>query len=393
MKQKRILTIGSLLIIFTIVLLISANTLVACSGFVVRKDGDVLIGHNKDWWSPDTYIHVYPADQDSYARLFLEIPFPHIFNSEYMVLAGGVNEHGLCYESFVTPFKLASFELFKPPLFKNPVDYIAQHFTTVEEVVDYIESHNLFFLNYILCSGQIFVIDRTGDAAIIEGDEIIRIQKDYQICTNFLQSDPELGNYPCWRYELLTTELENATDISVSNFESLLESVQLFSQYSWVYNPNESILHLYHFHDYKNSIEIDLKEEFNQEAHSYYLPSLFEPGNNTPPIQPQKPIGPSTGVIDTEYIFETNTTDSDNPQNELYYFWDFDDGTQQFWTHHSEEHGGAISHSWEQPGLYEIKVKAKDIYGRESQWSDSFQIQITKSNQGFIEAMLYLFKN
>ena len=377
MKRKNILLIS---ILVTLFLLITSTSITACSGFVLRKDGNVLIAHNKDWWSPDTTIHVYPSEENAYGRMFLEIPFPHIFNSNYKVLAGGFNEHGLCYESFVTPLNLASFKPFKPPLFKNPVDHILQRYTTVQEVIDYIEAHNLFFVNYILAYGQIFVIDRTGDAAIIEGDEIIRIQGDYQICTNFLQSNPELGNYPCWRYETLTKELKNLTEPNITAFENLLQTVQLFTQYSWIYDPNDTILHLYHFHDYQHSIQLDLEEEFKQEAHTYYLPTLFEPENNTPPNKPQTPTGPSTGMIKTDYIFQTNTTDETNPITELYHQWDFGDGTQTHWIYNYETIEYMAQHAWKKPGTYQIKVRVRDIYGKESPWSDQIEIEINRTN-------------
>jgi len=377
MKKKTIIILG---ILFIILLLLSSTISTACSGFTIRKDGTVLIAHNKDWWSPDTYIHVYPSTDDTYGRLFLEIPYPHIFNSDYMVLAGGFNEHGLCYESYVTPFKLASFELFKPPIFTSPVNHILQKYTTVEEVIAFIESHNLFFVNYILCSGQIFVIDKTGDAAIIEGDDILRINGDYQVCTNFLQSTPELGNYPCWRYDFLSDELQNMTNPSIPVIESLLESVELFTQYSWVFNPNEDILRLYHFHNYTNPVLLNLTKEFSQPAHTYYLPNLFEPPGNIAPQTPNKPFGPIDGVINTEYFFETQTNDLDNPQSELYYQWDFGDGSDQFWIYCNGEQNATYLHNWQKPGTYQVRVKARDIYGKESDWSDALTISISRTN-------------
>lgn len=367
----------TLTVFFLLFIITSSTTLVACSGFTIQKDNQVLIAHNKDWWTPETTIHVYPAEEGSYACLFFEIPFPHIFNQDYRVLAGGMNEKGLCYESFVTPFNPASFDLFKPPLFKNPVDYLLKEYTTVEEVISYLESHNLFFLNYILSYGQLFVADKSGDAAIIEGDDILRIQDDYQICTNFLQSNPSLGNYPCWRYDTLDQALSNTTKINNSIAESLLRTVQLYAQYSWIFNPNKLNLQLYHFHDFNNVLTINLTQEFNQPAHSYFLPSLFEPENNTPPKKPQTPTGPVTGTINQQYTFHTNTDDANNPPTEIYYKWNFSDNIEPSWIYNYQPYRGTISHQWKKPGIYQVTVKAKDIYGKESPWSDPFQIEIT----------------
>jgi len=363
--------------IFLISLLLFSQTVQACSGFVVQKDGEVLIGHNKDWWNPESTIYVYPSEQDKYARLFIEIPFPHPFNNEYRVLAGGINEKGLSYESFVTPFNLATFELFKPPLFKSPVDYILQHYSTVDEVINYISSHNLFFLNYILAFGQLFVVDSTGDAAIIEGNDIIRIQGEYQVCTNFLQSDPSLGNYPCWRYQYLVDSLESNSELSISHFKSLLQNVELYAQYSWILNPNNLTLSLYHFHDYGHVLHLNLSKEFDQPAHTYDLPSLFEPNDNVPPHKPQIPNGPITGKRRETLYFETNTVDPDNDIEEIYYKWDFDDGSTPSWVYNYKTNRGSTTHTWKKPGTYSIRVKAKDVYGNESPWSDPLEITIT----------------
>jgi hypothetical protein len=377
MNKKHISFISIILSLFIIGLLFSSSTLLACSGFIVRQDGNVLIAHNKDWHNPEVTMYVYPSDEDSHARLFLEIPFPHPFNRNYRVLAGGINDQGLCYESFVTPFNLASFKPFKPPLFENPVDDLLQKYSTVEEIITYIESHNLFFLNYILACGQIFVIDQSGDAAIIEGDDIIRIQRDYQICTNFLQSDPSLGNYPCWRYEYLNNMLQNNSTLSVSYFKSLLEHVQIFPQYSWIFNPQNFTLYLYHFHDYNHTIRFDLNEEFNQPAHSYDLTSLFEPVDNKAPEKPILPTSPTNGRVKEKIVFKTNTTDPDNQPDAIYYQWDFGDNSEPFWTYNYQTYRGTISHQYSKPGNYQVRVKAKDVYGMESPWSDPIEIKIS----------------
>jgi len=373
-KTKRIIqSISSI----TLVFVFCSYPVFACTGFTSHDD-IVLVGHNKDWWSPDTWIHVYPSNENTYARLFFEIPYPHIFNNDYKVLAGGFNEHGLCFESFVTPFKLTSFEFFKPFIFKNPVDFLMQKYSSVQQVIDYIESHNLFFLNYILSSGQIFVVDKTGDAAIIEGDEIIRINGDFQVCTNFLQSDPSLGGYPCWRYETTFTTLENITDLTIPLFTSILNAThqQWFTQYSWIYNMQTNKIHLYHYSDFENPIILDLTKEFSQNPHSYYFPSLFEPEENKIPLKPETPSGQGLNKPRQDIIFQTNTSDQDNLPTEIYYQWDFGDGTQTYWLHNRPPYWGKASHSFKKPGIYGIKVRARDIYGKESPWSESFQITI-----------------
>lgn len=385
MKKVRFLSIVFSIFILILLLMTSVS---ACTGFTAKKDGIVLSGHNKDWWSPDSYINVYPPEEGKYGRIFFEIPYPIVFNNNYHVLAGGINDQGLFFESYVTPFSLASFELFKPPLFKSPVSYMSEHFSTVEEVVDFMESHNLFFLNYLLCSGQVFVIDKTGDAAIIEGDDIIRIEGGYQVCTNFLQSNPGLGNHPCWRYDTAVSMLEEMTDLSVDYFNDILHATHQvgFTQYSTICDLNNGVVTVYHFHDYENGVELNLQDEFLLGEHSYYLPSLFEPLDNQPPEIPEMPIGPSSADSGDQCIFETNTTDLDNPSNEIYYKWDFGDGTQTYWILNRPPYYGKAGHIWESSGTFSVKVKARDIYGKESDWSEPLDIVVSKSkNLGIFE--------
>jgi hypothetical protein len=58
---------------------------------------------------------------------------------------------------------------------------------------------------------------------------------------------------------------------------------------------------------------------------------------------------------------------------------DWDDGTRMEWI--GPFNSGqtiTVSHSWRDRGSYAIKVKAKDIYGGESFWSDPLAISMPK---------------
>jgi thiol-disulfide isomerase/thioredoxin len=97
--------------------------------------------------------------------------------------------------------------------------------------------------------------------------------------------------------------------------------------------------------------------------------------SNNPPNLPNIPSGPSSGKIGTSYSFSTSTTDPDG--DNIAYRFDWGDGTTSGWTSYVSS-GNLItqSHSYSNEGVYYIKVKAKDIYGSESGWSNSHQINI-----------------
>jgi len=107
--------------------------------------------------------------------------------------------------------------------------------------------------------------------------------------------------------------------------------------------------------------------------------SKFKSGlsDNQPP---EKPIlsGPTSGKSGETYEYTTVADDVEN--NQIYYLFDWDDGTDSGWLgpFDSGEPCEAL-HSWETKGDYEIKVKAKDVYGLESEWSDPLTISMPKN--------------
>jgi hypothetical protein len=84
---------------------------------------------------------------------------------------------------------------------------------------------------------------------------------------------------------------------------------------------------------------------------------------------------------DEPIIFEDNDTlyiYSIDPDNDnIYFLIDWDDGTYSDWFGpYTSGEILAINHTWSEPGTYYIKAKAKDIYGAESNWSESFIVVI-----------------
>ncbi|GAG13179.1 unnamed protein product, partial [marine sediment metagenome] len=94
-----------------------------------------------------------------------------------------------------------------------------------------------------------------------------------------------------------------------------------------------------------------------------------------PPETPERPKGPTEGIVGVEYMFFTSTTDPEGEQ--VSYLWDWDDNTSSDWLGPFDS-GVTVStfHSWAEAGEYEIRVKAKDTHSAKSDWSDSLTIRI-----------------
>lgn len=89
---------------------------------------------------------------------------------------------------------------------------------------------------------------------------------------------------------------------------------------------------------------------------------------NEPPEQPSPPLGPLTLKKEIEYEFTTTSTDPNG--HPIWYFFDWGDGADSGWVgpFNSGEKGSA-THIWEENGFYKVRVKARDSWGAESDWS------------------------
>ena len=107
------------------------------------------------------------------------------------------------------------------------------------------------------------------------------------------------------------------------------------------------------------------------------------------PYKPEKPTGPLNGKVGEEYTYISLTTD---PQgDDIYYLFDWDDGTDSGWLGpYPSGNTAEASHTWTSQDTYNIKVKAKDTNGYESDWSDPLPITMPRSRMvnGFLAKLI-----
>lgn len=119
-------------------------------------------------------------------------------------------------------------------------------------------------------------------------------------------------------------------------------------------------------------------------AHGYKTVEEFQPFTDpsvhiakisNKPDKPDTPDGPISGEVGIDYTYSTSTTEPDGDLVKYCFDWGDDTVTWTDWL----ESGEIVSliHSWEIPSDYEIKVKARDENGLDSEWSESLSINIT----------------
>jgi hypothetical protein len=95
---------------------------------------------------------------------------------------------------------------------------------------------------------------------------------------------------------------------------------------------------------------------------------------STPPNKPTM-TGPDNGSYNQELIFTATTTEPEGEQ--IFYLFDWDDGTSSEWLGpFNSSEIVTTTNSWPGMGSYNVKVKAKDINGANSEWSDVHRVNI-----------------
>ena len=276
--MHKVLSIFFLIITF----LFSQRPASACTIFYCCRGDKVLVGNNEDWkYNTDVEIWFVSSSKNNYGRVCLGWKQLYIFRQAQ----GGMNDQGLffdwamCPESEPPKFsfnkKIAAFNL--------PENLLAQC-ATVEEAVAWLKKYNILGIR-----SHILLGDKGGNSAVVEwvnGEmNVLQRQNDCQVMTNFWLSHPELGNYPCSRYDKVTEMLKHENVISVDYFKSILELVSTYERdekgeesgtiYSNIYDLVRGDIYIYYKRNFENSIKINLVTELKKGKHTYKLRRLL----------------------------------------------------------------------------------------------------------------------
>lgn len=248
-----------------------------CTVFFASDGTNVLAGNNEDFYNPSTRVWFLPAEEGKYGRLY--------FGFDDFVRQGGMNDQGLFFDTIAAPKlempHLADRERYAGDLITKAMEECA----TAEEAASLFRRLGPYSDPTEIPSirGAILFGDRSGRSVIIEGDVQIPKKGAFQVMTNFYQSRPELGGYPCRRFEIVNQMLEGVDTYSVDLFRRALAATHLEHEvgvsnptvYSNIYDLKRGIVSVYHFHNFENAVVLDLNEELSKGRHEYDLSSLF----------------------------------------------------------------------------------------------------------------------
>ncbi|RUA30906.1 MULTISPECIES: carcinine hydrolase/isopenicillin-N N-acyltransferase family protein [Flavobacteriaceae] len=242
------------------------QTIIACSIFTCSKNGHVLVGANEDEYTSYHNMWFVPATKEKYGAVF--------FGKNNMQAQAGMNEYGLFFDFAAIP---------KIELENQKIDFLGMteilvSCKNVDEALVLLEKHK-----FAAPASQMLMADASGKSVIVNAETIVPKTGNYQITTNFNICDLKDEKYDCLRYDKIDRTLSGANDISVSLFRDILDDVHqegsLSTQYSNVYDLKNLKIYINWFHNYRETVTIDLKKELKKGFRIENLGSFFKQKN------------------------------------------------------------------------------------------------------------------
>ena len=280
-----------------------------CTIVTIAKDNAALAGNNEDWTEPRTKIWFVPASKQAYGRVYVGFDHAPIHDR----FQGGMNDQGLFMDMNAVKPTGWHEKPGKPSFQGDLVEQILAHYSTVDEVVEFFQQHNVPDLNIL----RVPVADSKGNSVIVEwgkGQLQFLYKEDcYQISTNFIQSNYENPEeYPCQRYKIADRILRKATAASVDLIRAVLSATHSEhispTLYSNICDLKEKRIYLYFFHNFEEERAFDLDTALKKGQAEYPMHSLF----TTIPFAAHQfsQIGPQIGaealmrIIDEKGVIE-----------------------------------------------------------------------------------------
>jgi len=273
--------------------------------------------------------------------------------------------------------------------------------------------HHMFGITSISNGGEYITVGAKGSGMFI-GSSVLLFHKDsgfiweYRINEKnpFYVSISADGNYiAAGNYcgEVYLFHRDNSTPVWSYDTGHLVDSVSISGNGEYIaaggskiylfHRDNSTPVWSYDTGAVVTSVSISADNDFITAGDSAgYVYFFYEDNNNSiplwhsdnPPEKPSRPSGQTLGKKGEEYTYTSSTTDPDGDQ--IYYWFDWGDGTNSGWVGpYNSGQTGSANHIWGKTGKYEIKVKAKDIYGAESEWSDPLPVIMPKNQNSMIQ--------
>ena len=197
-----------------------SNPVRFCTVIHAAEEDVVLGGSNEDWKDPLTRFWIIPAETGKHG--WIKFGFAGGFPQ------AGMNDAGLFWDATGSPYLAMPLSEAQKTFYDGPLMV-----KVMEEAGSAQQAREIFGAYY--CEdqyrAQYLVGDALGGSMIVEGDSILTKERRFQVLTNFYQSRPELGGYPCTRYQMATEILNGAAAITALLMGQVLDATHQEGKY------------------------------------------------------------------------------------------------------------------------------------------------------------------
>ncbi len=269
--------------LLSLLLLFSANQAWSCSMYKITVGDKTMVGCNEDAWRTSPRIWFEIGDgTTSYGAAFTGSRYD---GSNGFAPQSGMNEFGLCFSRLAAspPKENPTSSVIKKTI-NNPTQYlkdILHNCKTVAEVQSYIEAYDYSFFNE-----DVFIyIDQSGDYLVVEPYCLTLGHEPTYVLSNFCPScTPQAKALKLDRYLKGVTFLQNKQDSSLSFCTALSDTMHVCrarngdgTLLTSIWDLKNGIVTLYFYHNYKNYIQFNIKDEIAKGNHQLEIPALFPP--------------------------------------------------------------------------------------------------------------------
>ena len=284
MKKNRLimLVVTGLLSLTTLAQKVTQN----CAVIVGVNRENIYVGNNEDWLHPFTSVFCYPASEGKFGRIM----FGFSFTESNQGYCGGMNEKGLFIDGLGisnTRWKADSSKKSLGTISEfngNLESYILEKFGSVDQVISFFNEYNIIHLT----TGKFLIADKSGASIVVEWGQnkmqILKREGDFQIATNFVQSNYKKGEYPSYRYNLAEKIFNNSKDhITINKVKEILSAVHweetedhpTTTVYSYICDLKKGDIYVYNFHNYEAEVKLNIDNELKKGEQIHPLVTLF----------------------------------------------------------------------------------------------------------------------
>lgn len=252
----------------------------SCTIFTVSKDDTVFFGNTEDWTNRNTYVWSREGQNAGYGAVF--------FGFDDLYPQGGVNEMGLAYDVNGLP----GMRLNPHPERRPAPDKFGHHLLATNATVDEAVAYILSLSWGPSFGGQFHLADASGDAAVVsaglDGDLVVTRKGDgpgHLVSTNFNLAVPEVGTYPCRRYDQATKMLDQlmgSDRLAVDQVVQILdavhqEGIEFNTVYANTFDLSRGVIYLYHGYQFDEALTLDVSTAIGRFTEPTPIWTLFSP--------------------------------------------------------------------------------------------------------------------